>query len=627
MTAVSAASFCGIGGLSRAHAFEIFGITLFGDSAEEKAAKAAKLYYKVEFDIRPADDEIREKLEAVSTLQNLRNRPPADVPALRARAQADVPRLVAGLYTEGRYGGTVDISIAGRPLASIRPSTPLRRGDEPLPIRIVVDTGPEFVFGSVRIRQPSERDGAPSADPRLYGMEPGETARSDAVLDAENKVIRAWREAGYPLAEVTSRDVVADHKTARLNVVLDVRSDRRANFGEVTVDGTEHMDAAFTARHTGIVAGSRYSPVDVEEARERLRRLDVFESVRITESNALTKGDRLPVAVTVTERKRRIIGANVGWSSIDGGELEAYWGHRNLFGRAERVRIEGTVAQFGARPFDELKYRIAVAFLKPGVLDVDTDLFANAILLREHPEAYESRSATTELGLRHRFTRRLTGSIAGEVEVSETDDAFGTETFTLVGVPASLTYDSRDNLLDPTRGFLGTARFEPFYDLLNDNVFFVSRADLTAYRGLDEDNRFIAAGRIGVGTIAGADLDEIPADRRFFAGGGGSIRGYAYRNVGPRRNGEVVGGRSVVEASAELRTRITETVGIVPFIDAGLVAKDPIPGSGVKFQVGAGLGLRYYTAIGPVRFDLAVPFDPEDDDPDFAFYAGLGQAF
>ena len=123
------------------------------------------------------------------------------------------------------------------------------------------------------------------------------------------------------------------------------------------------------------------------------------------------------------------------------------------------------------------------------------------------------------------------------------------------------------------------------------------------------------------------DLDEIPADRRFFAGGGGSIRGYAYRNVGPRQGGEVVGGRSLIETSLEFRARVTESIGIVPFIDAGLVSEKSAPASDVEFQVGVGVGLRYYTAIGPIRLDFGVPLDPEDDDPDFAFYAGLGQVF
>ena len=135
------------------------------------------------------------------------------------------------------------------------------------------------------------------------------------------------------------------------------------------------------------------------------------------------------------------------------------------------------------------------------------------------------------------------------------------------------------------------------------------------------------AARGSVGSIVGGDVEDIPATRRFFLGGGGSIRGYEYRTVGPRENGEVVGGLSFVEASFELRYRLTDTIGIVPFVDVGAAFDHPLPDFSEEFRVGAGLGLRYHTPLGPLRFDVAVPLNRKDGDPSFAFYVGLGQAF
>ena len=115
--------------------------------------------------------------------------------------------------------------------------------------------------------------------------------------------------------------------------------------------------------------------------------------------------------------------------------------------------------------------------------------------------------------------------------------------------------------------------------------------------------------------------------RRYYVGGGGSVRGYAYRNVGPRVSGEVIGGRSFFETSTEIRTRITETFGVVGFVDAGAAYSSQFPDFSEELKVGVGAGLRYFSPIGPLRLDFAVPLAPDKDDPDFAIYVGLSQAF
>jgi translocation and assembly module TamA len=154
------------------------------------------------------------------------------------------------------------------------------------------------------------------------------------------------------------------------------------------------------------------------------------------------------------------------------------------------------------------------------------------------------------------------------------------------------------------------------------------RGEASIYQSLDASGRYVAALRVATGSILGAgSVPDVPADRRFYAGGGGSVRGYAYQGVGPKdANGQPTGGLSLAEASVEMRIGITDTIGIVPFVDAGAVSEEDYPDfSGTK--VGAGLGLRYLTPFGPLRLDAAVPVNPDPDDPDFAIYAGIGQAF
>jgi translocation and assembly module TamA len=612
----------------RADAFELFGYHLFGENTSESGQIApGALAYTVAFKISPADDTLEKALRSASILHFLRPKGAADSAALLVRAEADVPRLVAALYADGRYGGIVRITIAGRPLDSIAPGTRFGSAGTAIPVVVAVDPGRRFVFGEVLINQPAPAGNGLTTDPVDVDLVRGEAAGSGKILAAEEKLVDGWRRRGHPFAKVSSRDVVADHATGRVDVALTVNPGPDADFGDVAVEGTARVDTQFVRDQTAIRTGSRYTPVAIDDAGERLRRLGVFDSVRVNEATKKDRAGRLPVTVTVSERKPRFIGATASWSSIDGAELEAYWGHRNLFGQAERLRIGFAVSQIDTLSVGDLTYRAEASFLKPGVIDIDTDLFADVTLLREHPDPYLSESATAKAGLTHRYSKTLSGSLGVEVSLSTVDDAFGTNDYVLVGLPGTITYDSRDNPLDATRGIRAHMLVEPFYETERSNAFVLSRGDLSGYRSLDEAGRIVAAARLSAASFVGADLEDIPANRRFFGGGGGSIRGYAYRNVGPRRGGEVVGGRSMVETSAELRYRVNDTFGVVPFIDAGAVSTELYPGSDTKIKVGVGIGLRYYTILGPIRFDFAIPLDPESGDGDFAIYAGLGQVF
>ena len=136
----------------------------------------------------------------------------------------------------------------------------------------------------------------------------------------------------------------------------------------------------------------------------------------------------------------------------------------------------------------------------------------------------------------------------------------------------------------------------------------------------------VGAARVRVASIAGAGRDSIAPSRRLYAGGGGSVRGYGYQELGPLDpTGKPAGGRSLVEASAELRYRFGD-FGIVPFFDIGQSYDSTQP----KFsdlRYGAGIGARYYTNFGPLRVDVATPLGRRPGEPKVAVYVSIGQAF
>jgi translocation and assembly module TamA len=199
-------------------------------------------------------------------------------------------------------------------------------------------------------------------------------------------------------------------------------------------------------------------------------------------------------------------------------------------------------------------------------------------------------------------------------------------TFLIAAAPANLLYDGSDDLLNPTAGFRLGGRLSPELSL-QGSAFGYTRVQLdgSAYRRVGEG--VVLAGRARLGTIAGAPRDQVAPSRRFYAGGGASVRGYTFQAIGPRDpNNDPIGGRSLTEFSIEARVRAFGSFGVVPFLDAGNIYTSPLP----KFsglQWGAGLGVRYYSSFGPIRVDVGTPLNPRPGDSRLAVYVSLGQAF
>jgi translocation and assembly module TamA len=619
----------------QAQAFEFFGYKFF-ESEEEKADAeiADPLRYSATLTVPDGDSELSGRLETASALVSDQERPVSGSLGLIAKARGDRDRLVAALYENARYDGVVTVAIGGRDIDTLEPDA-VFAGPQPIPVTITIQAGRVFTFGDVSLK-----GDAAGLTPEEFDLARGGDASSTQIIKAEAQIVRRLKEEGRPLATVTSRDVVADHDTGTLDVALTVAAGPVAGYGDTSVAGTDEVDADFTAYMAGLPKGKTYSPQDLDDARERLQGLQVFSSVTVKEAQALDAQGNIPVSVEVSERKKRYYGVGATISNTEGLGLEGYWGHRNLFGRAEKLRIEGAISGIGGNGVKEgesadalnyvknLNYNAGIMFEKPGVIGPASRFFWNTRVLLEHPDAYDRFSARSSLGVAYDLTRRQSVSAELAIEYAKITDAFEPERkFLIVSTPLQYVFDARDSKLDPKSGFRLLAFAEPSYDALSRVPFVKFKGEGSAYYSLDTDGKFVLAGRTVVGSILGANLAEIPADRRFYSGGGGSVRGYAYQGIGPRNvAGQPTGGLSLVEGSVELRFAVTEKFGIVPFIDAGTVSSKSFPDFS-DFRAGAGVGIRYLTPFGPLRVDGAIPLNPGPGDPDFGIYAGIGQAF
>jgi translocation and assembly module TamA len=613
---------------SAAQAFDLFGLKLFEEQSEIDAAAviADPQPYTAEL-TTSATGPLETAIRNASSLLASQGEPASGAAGLLARARADYKRILGALYDQGYYGPTISILVGGREAANLPPDSDL---PDPVAVRLTVDPGPLFHFGRIGIANRAT-SAVPADDeveaPESIGLMAGEVARSSVIVRAETLAVEAWRQLGFAEAKVVDRQVVADHATNTVDVAITVAPGRRALVGDLTVKGTAEMDPAFVAQQTGLRAGDEYDPDDIRRAEKRLARLDVFRAMRIEAAGSIGSDGVLPFDVIVEEQALRRFGAGATYSSIDGLGLEAFHLWRNLFGRAERLRLDAKVAGINW-PLDsaEFDYAFGGTFTKPGFLNPDNDLVAAISAERTVLPTYTETSATAKVGLTQYLTDDITLDGGAYYERSMFEDDLGTRDFSIAGATAGAVWDARDNAQDATGGFYLAGTAEPFYEFNNGYLAFRATAEARGYFAFMDDKLVLAA-RAKIGALVGPDTDLIPPDRLFFAGGGGSVRGYAYRSIGVTQpDDSVTGGRYLLEGSVEARYKVTSDIGVVGFVDGGYVADESFPGLD-QLRLGAGLGLRYYTSLGPLRADIAIPLNKREGDPDYALYVGIGQAF
>lgn len=616
-----------------AAAFSIFGFHLWGAPEEDpnRVEVIDPLHYTAELRVT-GDEDLKDKLETASALYANRDDPASGRAGLISRAKGDYRRILAALYDAGYYGPTINIAVAGREAADMSLAVDL---PETVPVVITVDTGPAFNFGRLAIVNPP-----PPLDtrrqrlttPASLGFQPGQPAEAQVIGKTSDLAIAHWRVRGHAKARESEREVVADHTTNALDVTLALDPGRAAHYGPVTVTGSKRTDPEFIKFMTALKEGDPFDSTEVARSQARLGRLGIFRSFRIEEADEIAPDGSLPMTVRVEDRRPRTIGFGGTYSTIDGLGLEAYWMHRNLWGRGERLRfdasISGLIENIDPSDYD---YNFGVSFTKPGIYTPDTDFIAGLAAKQLDYDTYREKSLGGNVGLSQQFGDRLTGDLSATFSRARFEDIYGTRNFLTVGVLGNLTYDIRNDPLDATNGYFVTAMLQPFYEFDYGNPAIRGTIEGRYYYSLVGLDQLVFAGRVKIGTYYGPGASESPPDLLFFAGGGGSVRGYGYRSIGVPTTVDgaegTIGGRGLFEGSAEARYRVGKSWGAVAFADAGLVTADPRLSGDSDTRVGVGGGIRYFTPIGPLRVDVATPLDRQSGDSAVALYIGIGQAF
>lgn len=591
------------------HLFLLLGILFWAPGVAHAAVTYTPRIEGVE------DAKLMSTLRGLSQLFSLKDKPPDTVIGLDQRARADLDRLKPAMQGLGYWEAELDYAID--------------ENAQPVTVVITVRPGPLYRLAKVELKTPTGGIPPPLADssPAALGLKLGEPALTQAVVNAESVITERYAEEGRPFAKVVDREVVIDRATKEMEVTYSVDAGPRVRFGSNAISGLERLDPDYVRRRVKWREGDVYDARLVTRTRRALVDSGLFSSVRIDTAAAEVDGESVPLTITVVERVRRSVGAGLYYDTTQGIGSSAFWEHRNFMGGGENLRVQGDVAQ----------QRLAALgrFRNPDVVRTDQDFLAEAELADDMPDPYESRKLRLFSGLERNLLPEL--SIGGGLQFETAtvtqkalfEDVPSEVDYTLVGFPVYARLDHTDSKLDPTRGHRETFTVTPYTSVSGIDLTFVSlQAKASAYQALDPGNRYILAGFAGIGSILGEETKQLPADKRLYAGGGGSVRGFGYQRAGPLASGDLpTGGVSSVDLGIELRVKLTETIGIVPFFDAGSAYRSTVPKLGSDLFYAAGIGGRYYTPIGPLRLDLAFPLNKRSEDSPFQLYISIGHAF
>lgn len=587
----------------------------------QKQVKEVANPYAYDFKIKGVKDvDLREELTKAAQLTTLKDVKLTSERGLTRRIESDVDTFKIMLRAHGYFDADIRYKI---------------KHDDKYHVTFSVDQKTLYKIGDVRLFLTAKKDGAKAralVDQALakgeFSFPRGKDALPEMIQTPEQATLSVLMQNGYPYPYVTDRKLIVDHAKKTVDVHLSLNAGPRAVFGHTALQGLETVEAPFIERRVAWERGEAFDIRKVTKTQRDVSRSGVIGSARVQyggkpaapqeKATRIRDGASLPMRVVMDESDHRTIGAGVSYSTSLGPAANVFWEHRNVFGQAERFRADMDIGTS--------IYGVGATFNKPDLMGYRSLSYQSSFRAKdEELEAYDRKGVNVTNGVTWQATNRLSfnGGVGLEhARIKEKDR--DEDTFTLVSVPLQAKYDSSDDLLNPQKGWRLALGVTP-YKTVTDSMAFVHN-DISAIHYWPLSTDLVWANRAKLGALYGDNNQDIPADKRLYSGGGGSVRGYGFQMVGPLDgNNDPTGGRMQVEFSTEMRYKVTEDFGAVGFFDAGQVSEDI--GLDGDMLYSAGVGVRYYTVAGPVRFDVAVPLNKRPADDSFQIYISLGQAF
>ena len=572
--------------------------------------------YRVELgDLGAADTHaLRTRFDSLSQLR-ANDDDPANAAQLSRRISEDTDLVNRLLRNAGYYDATV--------LSATRGS-----GNN-VTVRFDAVPGPAYRYDDVRLNGldivgVDERARLAPAFP----VASGEVIDADRLIAAQVGLTTELLETGYPFAVVGEELITIDHDTRLGDLDQAVTPGERLRFGAIIANDRGLLGARHIQRIARFSPGDWYRQSRVEDLRRALIATGLVASADLTPVRG--SGDSVDLSIDIAPAPPRTIAAAIGYSSGEGFRVEGTWEHRNLFPPEGALILRGVIGT--------QEQLASITYRRSNFLHRDRLLSVQALVSNLDRLAFQARTVLLSARLERQstliFQKRWTWSFGFDLAATDEVDnrriaGAGRQTFFIGALPAVVGYDRTDSLLDPTRGYRLTARVSPELSIRGEAFPYVrAQLDGSLYQPVGANT--VLAGRLRFGTIYGSEVDDIAPSRRYYAGGGGSVRGYGFQRIGPIGPGGLPsGGRSLFEAAAEARVRtglLSGNLSVVPFLDVGNVYLSEYPDfSGLRW--GAGVGIRYHSSFGPLRVDVGTPLNPRQGDSRIGVYVSLGQAF
>ena len=582
---------------------------------------------------------LQSEIQGVSQLVALKDKLPQSKVDLERRVRKDVNIVKQVMQSQAYFNAHVEYNIKHEAKAA--------------QVTFTIDTGQRFYIAQSSLEYIIPQKISPTGYKFLeeapssfagFGLKDGSPATAQSINDALDTIPSWLHENGFPFAKIKEKQFLIYPSNNTFIAKISIDTGLFYLFGPLLIEGNDTAEEAFLQKLIPWSKGKTWHSSELPNYVEELQHTGLFSEIIVEHGDAkealYNKDDEnnnveLPIKVIVKEGKSKQVSGGIKYSSDNGLGISASWLHRNLLGAGERLRFTGV--------FSEEEQKAMAEFSKPHFLHKNQEFNSAIALTNYSADTYEMQSLGASAGIGRQFSRSWWAGINASIQYGQLNerDHYGWQDFSLAGIPISLRYDSTNDLLNPISGIRWQTTVTPWlgeYRGLLFNVFSSQTEFSTYYAPLStvqEDGTskksdwLVLATRLRLSNIfTDLDVHSIPASLRFYAGGGGSVRGYAYQSLGPSNDsGNPQGGLSMLDVNAEIRFKVTEEIGLVPFIDGGMVYDKTFPDFNEPMRFGAGLGLRYYSPIGPLRLDVAMPLNPEDNRYDVFLYISIGQSF
>ncbi len=526
----------------------------------------------------------------------------------RARQAADA--ITALLRSDGYYDATVTADIG--------------EGEHARGV-VQVDPGPLTRLSAPQVQWVGS---APSAAAQAAArtalkLKPGDPGRAPDVLAAEGRVVAALDQAGYADARATPREVVVDHAVHSMRPTFRIAAGALVRMDGMQLTGRTRTQARWLRRLAPWKTRDVYKPNAVAELERRLLDTGVYNSVTVALAPKPDAQGLRPVVVSLSDRAKYALSLGLGYSTTEGPLVDSTFSIFNVLHRADTVTLLARL--------QTIDTRLGVTESLPHFLSPGQTLLIGPDAFRDVTNAYTTQGGELVADLTQRYGKYSFLTRGLSFVYSQIDDhELGRLDIYSIRPLLAGSLDHTDNVLNATHGYKLDARAEPIYVFGEENLIYLKlQAQGSTYLSLDEAGNRVLALRAQAGSIIGGKIPQVPASDRFFAGGGGTVRGYEYQNVGPHyADNTPQGGLSLIDATVELRQRISGPIGAVLFLDSGTVGTQATP-SFSHIASSVGVGLRYDLGFAPVRVDLATPLNRLSGaaQPPIQVYLSVGQSF